>query len=108
MVQSSNYILVRYGDLTDPSCEMFVNYKIPQDHSIISSIRDRCDEVTCIQHCGGSVGFFGFVSDSIDDELEEFFISDNGGARAYKTTMDLLAACRDPEIKEVLELNYYC
>ena len=99
MAPTASCVLVRYGDLTDPSSKMFANYKIPQDHRIISLIRGLSED---------SFLFFGVSSDANDAELEEFFISDNGEGWSYQTTSDLLEACRDPEIKEVFLVHYYC
>ena len=99
MAPTASWVLVRYGDLTDPSSKMFANYRIPLHHRIISLIREHSED---------SVLFFGFTSDAFDAELEQFFISDNGEGWSYRTTSNLLEACRDPEIKEVFVVNYYC
>lgn len=90
-----SFILVRYGDLINPANNMFKNYKFPRDHYIIKSIK---------KNAGGS--FFGYYCDDTDNSLTNFFIN-NKGAEAYEITPDLLIACRDPDIQEVLELYYY-
>jgi len=38
IIMGSNFLLIRYGDLTDPSPNMFKNYKILKDHTIIPLI----------------------------------------------------------------------
>lgn len=96
MAAGNRYILVRYADLTEPSETMFKNYKIPQTHNIIPTIRNF----------NQSPVFFGYRADHDDNLLINFFFNKLETA-LYETTSNLLIACRDPDIEEVMEVYYY-
>ena len=97
----SNFLLIRYGDLTDTSPDMFKNYKIPKDHTIIPLIRNRC-----IVKNGSLTNFIGWKDDDTDKLVCDFFINAQK-ISSYETSSDLLKACRDPEIDEIIEVYYY-
>jgi len=97
----SNFLLIRYGDLTDPSPNMFKNYKIPKDHTIIPLIRNRC-----YFDNGRLTNFIGYVDDDTDKLVCDFFINAQKSS-SYETSPDLLKVCRDPEIDEIIEVYYY-